>query len=143
MILVDANLLIYAYITKFAEHAAAKRWLDELLSGQVRIGLPWASLLAFLRLVPNHRIFAEAPPVMQAWAQVDAWLAAPSVWVPNPTDRHRDILASLMPAVGGPNLVPDVHLAALAIEHGLILATNDRGFARFPGLRWQNPLLPN
>jgi uncharacterized protein len=143
VILVDVNLLIYAYIVESAHHPAAKRWFDARLSGQDRVGLPWASLLGFVRIVSNPRIAVNPPSIVQAWAQVDAWLDAPPVWVPTPGERHREVLASLIPTVTSFNLVPDAHLAALAIEHGLVLATNDRGFARFPRLRWQNPLLPN
>jgi toxin-antitoxin system PIN domain toxin len=143
VILLDANLLVYAHVEDFPQHDAAHRWLDGQLSGRTKVGLPWASLLAFVRLVSNPRVFDRPEPVGDAWAQVEAWLNATPAWVPSPTDRHREVLAALIPTVTKATLVPDAHLAALAIEHGLVLASTDGDFARFPGLRWQNPLLPN
>lgn len=141
MILVDANLLVYASISSFAEHRRAQTWLDSRLNGEARVGLPWPSLLAFLRLVTNSRIFPRPLAMSDAWRQIEAWLACDTAWVPTPGERHAAILARLLagPGVVG-NLVPDAHLAALALEHGLELASSDGDFARFPGLRWTNPL---
>jgi uncharacterized protein len=142
LILVDANLLVYARVADFPEHEAARRWLDGRLNGRVGVGLPWSSLLAFVRLVTNPRVFREPLPLHRAWAQVEAWLDLPVTWTPEPTDRHRHILASILPATAGrSNLVPDAHLAALAMEYGLVLCSSDADFARFPNLRWENPLL--
>lgn len=141
MILVDANLLVYARVAGFPQHDAARRWLDAHLNGTVRVGLPWPSLLAFVRLVSNPRIFARPDPIAAAWQQVGEWLDRAPVWIPSPTDQHREVLGSLLESAGQrANLVPDAHLAALAIEHGLRLCTTDGDFARFPGLRWENPL---
>ena len=141
MFLIDANLLIYAQVAGTAEHPAAKRWLDERLSGSQRVGLPWPSLLTFLRLVTNPRVFERPESVTRAWRQVGQWLARPNVWVPQPGERHAEVLGPLLVHAGGrANLVPDAHLAALALEHGLTLCSADRDFARFPGLRWENPL---
>jgi toxin-antitoxin system PIN domain toxin len=108
-----------------------------------RVGLPWASLLAFLRLITSPRVFQRPLSMADAWTQVDAWLGSGPAWVPAPTQRHTEILARLLaaPGVHG-NLVPDAHLAALAIEHGLELNSTDGDFARFAGLRWCNPLVP-
>jgi toxin-antitoxin system PIN domain toxin len=141
VILVDANILLYAHVTDFDEHAAALAWLDERLQGPPRVALPWPSLLAFVRLASNPRIFPKAEPPAAAWAQVESWLDAEVAWIPAPSDHHRAILAGLLPSVTGPNLVPDAHLAALAIEHGLTLMSTDGDFARFAGLRWENPLV--
>ena len=141
MILVDANLLVYAYVASLPQNKAASAWLDERLNGAAPVGLPWPSLLAFVRLVSNPRIFERPKPVAAVWNQVEDWLACPPAWVPQPAERHREILGSLLKTQGGrANLVPDAHLAALAIEHGLILCSTDGDFARFPGLRWENPL---
>ncbi len=141
MILVDANLLIYAYVPTLPQHEVARRWLEEQLSTAPRVGLPWPSLLAFVRLVTNPRVFERPASITEAWERVEEWLKVPSVWVPLPTERHPEILGELMQrAVDRPQLVPDAHLAALAIEHGLILCSTDGDFARFPGLRWRNPL---
>lgn len=140
MILVDANLLVYAHVSDFAEHATAREWLDGELNGTGPVGLPWPSLLAFLRLTTNPRIFDRPLAMTDAWKQIEAWLSVPSVTIPAPGTHHAQVLASLMPAVSRSNLVPDAHLAALAIEHGLVLCSTDGDFARFEGLRWSNPL---
>lgn len=143
MILVDANLLIYAHIDSFSQHAAARKWLDAQLSGTDAVGMPWASLLAFLRVVTNARVLSNPEPIGRAWSQVQAWLACGNVWVPHPTERHADQLGRLIERGGiSANLFSDAHLAALAMEHGLTLCSNDGDFARFPGLRWLNPLAP-
>jgi uncharacterized protein len=141
VILVDANILVYAHVSSFAQHDAAREWLDQQLNGPALVGLPWASLLAFLRLVTNSRIFEHPEPIADAWAQVRAWLACETVWTPAPTERHPELLGELLKLSGvHGNLVPDAHLAALAIEHGLTLCSADGDFARFRGLRWLNPI---
>ncbi len=141
MILVDVNILIYATNSKADLHQEASAWLDAQLGGSTRVGLPWGSLLAFLRLASNSRVFPTPLTTAAAWRQATEWLQADPVWIPQPTERHRDVLGGLLrqPGVHG-NLVPDAHLAALAIEHGLTLCSTDGDFARFPGLRWDNPL---
>lgn len=141
MILVDVNLLLYATIPQFQEHRVARAWLEDRLGGTAAIGLPWASLLGFLRVATNARLFTRPMSIATAWQRASLWLSADPVWVPQPTDRHADVLGRLLaePGIQG-NLVPDAHLAALAIEHGLTLCSTDGDFARFPGLRWENPL---
>jgi hypothetical protein len=132
---------VYAHVRDFTQHERAHAWLDERLNGTARVGLPWPSLLAFLRLVTNPRVFERPASVRAAWQQVEAWLDCEAAWIPAPTDRHREILGRLLgEAAVRANLVPDAHLAALAIEHGLVLASTDGDFARFPGLRFENPL---
>jgi toxin-antitoxin system PIN domain toxin len=140
VILLDANLLIYAHMSGMPHHARARHWLDERLNGDTGVGLPWPSLLAFVRIVSNRRLFERPERVEDAWARVGEWLGASPAWIPVPTDRHRDVLRRMMGFAGTPGLVSDAHLAALAIEHGLELASTDGDFARFPGLRWLNPL---
>ena len=141
MILVDANLLVYAYTGSVPQHERARPWLDEQLNGTAAVGLAWSSLLAFVRLVSNPRIFEQPVSVTTAWQQVEAWLQREPVWIPLPTDRHAEVLGPVMQfAEGRANLVPDAHLAALAIEHGLTLCSADRDFARFPSLVWHDPL---
>lgn len=142
MILVDANLLIYSVNSAAPQHVVARSWLDTCLDGSERVGLPWTSLLAFLRIVTNPRVFQRPLSMADAWDQVDAWLGSGPAWVPAPTERHPAILARLLAVPGAHgNLVPDAHLAALAIEHGLELNSTDGDFARFAGLRWRNPLM--
>jgi toxin-antitoxin system PIN domain toxin len=142
-VLVDANILIYAFMTGSAAHQVATFWLESQLHGDAAVGLPWASLLAFLRIATNARLWPQAATFGEAWAQVEAWLSAPPAWLVPPGEGHQRVLASLIPSLTDANSVPDAHLAALAIEHGLILASADQGFARFPGLRWLNPLAGN
>ena len=141
MILVDGNLLIYAFTPSFDQHRDAKAWLDDQLSGTTRVGLPWPCLLAFMRIVSNPRMFERPVALNLAWQQVIDWLDAEPAWIPQAGDRHADILGSLLASSRATaNLLQDAHLAALALEHGLTLCSADSDFARFPGLRWVNPL---
>ncbi|HEX9158694.1 MAG TPA: TA system VapC family ribonuclease toxin [Rhizomicrobium sp.] len=141
MILLDANLLVYAHVRSTVQHVKAREWLDAQLNDTAQVGFPWASLLAFLRLVTNPRVFTRPESMPDAWRQVQDWLACHAAWIPQPAERHSEILGRLLDSPGvHANLVPDAHLAALAIEHGLILYSADADFARFPGLRWRNPL---
>ena len=141
MILVDTNLLVYARMSVLPQHAAARDWLDGRLNDHPRVGLPWISLLGFLRIVTNPRIFERPDSVKAAWAQVEHWLGCPNVWIPQPGESHAAIFGNLLAHVaGGANLIPDAHLAALAIEHGLAVCSTDGDFARFPELKWVNPL---
>ena len=143
MILVDANVLIYATDPRAERHEEARSWLDTQLSGDTRVGLPWESLLAYVRIVTNARVFERPQPVKVAWRHVEEWLHCECAWVPVPGSAHRSILAGLLGALGGgPKLIPDAHLAALAIEHGLALCSYDGDFARFEGLRWIKPPAP-
>ena len=141
MILVDANILTYASIGDFSQHRAARDWLDRQLNGRARVGLPWPSLLAFLRVATNRRALVRPLATEDARGQVTGWLGCLPVWVSQPTERHAETLAQLLALPGvRANLVHDAHLAALAIEHGLILCSTDGDFARFRLLQWQNPL---
>ena len=141
MILLDANILIYSHVQSFAQHDVARDWLDKQINETTGVGMPWESLLAFLRLVTNARVFERPESITQAWEQVQDWLLCDSVWIPQPTERHVAVLNDLLSQPGvHANLVPDAHLAALAIEHGLTLCSTDGDFARFPVLRWMNPI---
>ena len=142
MILVDANILIYAYDADSPQHVRACKWLDGRLNEAARVALPWPSLLAFLRIVTNPRVMQRPATMTVARAQVRTWLDCPSAWIPLPGERHAEILDELLaiPGVHG-NLVMDAHIAALAVEHGLQVHSTDSDFARFPSLRWTNPLL--
>ena len=141
MILVDANLLIYAHLGAMEQHERARAWLDAQLNGPTRVGLPWASLMAFMRIVTNPRIVERPVPIAAAWLQVCAWLDCGNAWIPVPTDRHRSVLGPILESVRAQgDLLPDAHLAALALEHGLEVCSTDGDFARFPQIRWRNPL---
>jgi hypothetical protein len=141
VILVDVNLLIYAHVSTLPQHKTAREWLDGQLSGFEAVGLPWASLLGFIRIITNPRLFAPTESASDAWRQVQSWLSRECAWTPQPTDRHAEVLGRFLALPGmRSKLVPDAHLAALAVEHGLTLCSSDGDFARFPGLRWSNPL---
>jgi toxin-antitoxin system PIN domain toxin len=141
VILIDANILVYAHVASMPQHRAAISWLDQMLNGTAIVALPWQSLLSFARLVTNPRLFERPLPVAEAWAQIEKWLDGPVVQIPNPGDRYQAILARLMVSyVDRSNLIPDAQLAALAIENGFVLCSSDRDFARFSELKWENPL---
>lgn len=144
MTLVDTNLLLYATFEDAPEHEPARAWLERRLAEpDATVALCWPVLYAFLRLVTSPRVFgASAVSVSRGWEAVTGFLAQPAVRVVSAGPGHRDIAAEL---VATPGLrsgdVPDVELAALAIEHGLVLSTHDHGFGRFAGLRWVDPLV--
>ncbi len=141
MIVVDANLLLYAYNPSAPQHPQARSWLEGIFSGTEPVGLPWMSVLAFLRIGTNPRAYPNPLTIAEAVDIVSEWFAQPSVRVLEPSDRHWALLATLLPAAQakGP-LVTDAHLAVLAIEHGALLCSTDGDFSRFPQLRWNNPL---
>lgn len=141
MILVDANLLLYAVNSAAPEHNRARGWLDAQFNGSSRVGLPWPCVLAFVRLASNPAVFRQPLSPGDAWAQADAWLASGRAWTPLPGERHASILAALLTGEGMTSrLVPDAQVAALAIEHGLTVCSTDSDFARFSGVKWKNPL---
>ncbi|MDQ3543819.1 MAG: type II toxin-antitoxin system VapC family toxin [Actinomycetota bacterium] len=139
--IIDANILLYGRNADAVHHEAARGWIEDALNGEVRVGLPWASLGAFVRIATNPRAFPDPLSAAEAWDQVEEWLDAPRSWVPEPTTEYRRILGRLVRTydVRGP-LVTDAQLAALAIDHGVALVSSDADFARFAGLRWINPL---
>ncbi|HEY5040979.1 MAG TPA: type II toxin-antitoxin system VapC family toxin [Verrucomicrobiae bacterium] len=141
MILPDVNVLIYAYDESSKHHSQAKRWWEDQLNGSQLIGLSWVALLGFIRLLTNPRIYRNPYSPPEILAIVKTWLEQPHVKIIHPSEHHFTRLASLIEQVGtAANLTTDAHLAALAIERGLILQTTDADFARFAGLKWKNPL---
>ncbi len=141
MKLVDTNLLVYAHVPALAQHAPARRWLEQSLSEDEAIGLAWASVLGFLRVVTNPRIFRVPLLLDRAVAVVDDWLEQQAVEIILPTPRHWSTLRQMLTAgqAGGP-MATDAHLAALSLEHGATVYTTDRDFSRFPGVRVVNPI---
>jgi toxin-antitoxin system PIN domain toxin len=141
VIVVDANLLIYSYDLDSAHHKKSLTWLEELLSGVEAVGLPWQSVSAFLRVITNRRLPGTRVTLEQAVQVVDEWLQQPNVQVLVPADQHWSVLRQMIleGRASGP-LVSDAEIAAITIEQGAVLHTTDRDFARFPGLRWKNPL---
>jgi len=139
--IVDANLLLWAHHRGFAQHTAAHRWWASTLTSVAQVGIPWPTIVAFLRISTHPRALERPATIEQAWSVVRGWLERPNVWIPVPTERHASVLARLLvEGRAGGNHVPDAHLAALAIEWGLELVSADRDFARYPGLRWRDPL---
>jgi toxin-antitoxin system PIN domain toxin len=140
--LIDVSLLIYSWDLGSPHHKAARSWLDARLNETARVALPWESTLGFIRVVTNPRIYERPETISRAWRQVEEWLNCRNVWIPHASDEHEVVLGGLLSNLGGGStLIPDAHLAALAIEHGLILCSSDGDFARFSGLRWMNPLV--
>ena len=142
MILVDANLLLYAYHPKAAQHEASRSWLEGVLSGSELVRVAWVTVWAFLRIATSSRVFERPLSPAEAESAVSSWLARPAAGILEPGDRHWDILRDLLRdgQTAGP-LVMDAVLAALALEHGATLQTTDRDFSRFTGLKWANPLV--
>ena len=141
--LVDANILLYAIDSSSPFHDTARTWLTNALNGTQRVGLPWLVLGAFLRIVTHPRASEHPLTASAAWSHVVDWLACDTAWVPGPTERHADVLGSLI-ATHQPrgNLVTDAQVAALAMEHGLTVYSADTDFARFTEVRWVNPIAP-
>ena len=142
MILLDVNVLVYAHDETSRHHVRAKQWWEKQLNGSRLVGLSWVGLLGFIRLLTNPRIYENPYSPSEIIAIVRTWLDQPQVKIMDPSDQHFTLIASLIEHVGtAGNLTTDAHLAALAIERGLILQTTDADFARFPGLQWSNPLV--
>lgn len=141
MNLVDVNLLLYAYNSSSEHHQRARQWIEHVFSSPEPVGLTWIAILAFLRIATNSRAFERPLSERDAVAIVDQWLRVSAVRIFEPGPRYWSILTSLIldGQVRGP-LMTDACLAAIAIEHGLVLCTNDRDFSRFDGLRVFNPL---
>ncbi len=139
--LLDANLLLYAVHRGAPQHKRAYDWLTEQLSGPKRVGFPWQSLGAFLRISTHPRAFQRPLAPATAWERVADWLSCPVAWIPQPGPEHARILGKLLTSyeIAG-NLVPDAQLAALAIEHGVPICSTDTDFARFRELRWIDPI---
>jgi toxin-antitoxin system PIN domain toxin len=140
-LIVDANVLLYARNDADSRHRAARDWLEDALNGSTRVGLPWWSLSAFVRIATNARAFPSPLSPDEAAVQVEEWLDAPRAWLPEPTAQYRDVFMSLIRAhdVRG-SLVTDAQLAALAIDHGVPVVSTDADFARFRSVEWINPL---
>ncbi len=141
MTIIDANVLLYAYNADAPQHGVAMAWLEALFQSEETIGLPWATLWAFLRISTNQRVWPNPMPIERAFGLIRAWLAEPGVSILHPGPRHAEILERLLSesrASGA--MVSDAVMAALALEYGATLASSDRDFSRFPGIRWVNPV---
>jgi len=141
VIVLDANLLLYAYDDQSPFHRQAKLWIERVFSDTAPVGLPWQTISAFLRIVTNPRLPGQRFSMAEAVATVDEWLGQSNVRLLPMTERHWSIFQQILldGQAHGP-LVSDAQLAALTLEYGGVLHTTDRDFSRFPGLRWVNPL---
>ncbi len=139
--LIDANILLYATDGSSPYHGTARPWLESQLNGPRRVGLPWLSLWAFVRISTNPRATLRPLTPGQAWSIVEAWLNAPAAWVVEPGPGHREILGRLLVERDiRAGLVTDAVVAALCIEHGLTIVSADSDFARFTDITWLNPV---
>jgi toxin-antitoxin system PIN domain toxin len=140
VIIPDVNVLIHAYNSSSLHHRAAREWWEETLTLPRPVGLPWVSILGFVRII-TRGIVAKALYPREAIGVVRTWLAVPGVQILTPGEFHAEIFFRLIEQVGtAGDLTTDAHLAALAIEYRGELASTDTDFARFPGLRWFNPV---
>jgi toxin-antitoxin system PIN domain toxin len=141
VIVVDANLLFYAYGSASPHHHRASSWLEEVLSGSEAVGLPWQTVAAFIRIATDHRVPGYRRSPEEVMQTVEQWLERPQVRMLVPGDRYLSLFRRLVieGKASGP-LISDAEIAALTIENQGVLHTADRDFARFPGLRWLNPL---
>lgn len=141
MILVDANILLYAEDRLSPRHQPAREWWDAQLSGSATVCLSWSVINAYIRIGTNPRVFDRPLSLAGATARVQSWIEQPCVRLIVPTERHWAVFRELLKAGQAvANLVSDAHLAALAIEHGCELMSTDADFARFPGVKWRNPI---
>lgn len=139
--LVDANILLYAVDETSSFHRRARSWMETALNGPRRVGIPWQSIHAFLRISTHPRAMERPLGPAEAWSIAAAWLDSDRVWIPQPGAGHRDILERVLGELDlRANLVSDAVLAALCIEHGLEMISADSDFARFPEIAWTNPL---
>jgi uncharacterized protein len=140
-VLVDANILLYSVDETSPHHQRSAAWLTSALNGTRRVGLPWLSITAFVRIATNPRAAEHPLTPRDAWGFVERWLDAPSAWIPEPGPAHRQLLGQLLNTHDlRAGLVTDAALTALCLEHGLAIVSADSDFARFPELRWINPL---
>jgi hypothetical protein len=141
VIVPDINLLVFAYNEAAPRHDAARAWWEALMTGRERVGVPWAVAVGFIRLVTHATVLEQPLPPRAAIERVRQWFTREHVQNLDPGPRHLLILEQLFEATGvAGSLTTDTHLAALAIEHQCELHSSDADFARFPGLRWHNPL---
>jgi toxin-antitoxin system PIN domain toxin len=141
MILPDINLLIYAHNLRAARHAEARLWWEECLGGKQSVALAWVVILGFVRITTHPKVFPNPLSVADALERIEEWLSLPHFHVIEPSKSHFATWSSRLKNLGtAGDLTTDSHLAALAIERGLVLHSTDADFARFPGLKWKNPL---
>jgi toxin-antitoxin system PIN domain toxin len=141
VIIPDINLLVYSYNLNGPFHEQARAWWEDCLSSPGVVGLPWAVMLGFVRIMSSNAVFESPLEPAEAISHVRSWLLCPQTQIVVPGPRHLEVLREVMSAArASGRLTTDAHLAALAIENQAELHSNDVDFARFPGLRWKNPV---
>lgn len=144
MIFPDVNLLIYAHNRRAPQHQKALDWWNRCLAGHDGVALAWVVILGFVRITTHPKIFERPMSVDQALGRVEEWLTLPQVQLVHPAQTHFQTWSSMLKQLGSAgNLTTDSHLAALAMERGLVLHTTDADFSRFPRLKWRNPITEN
>ena len=141
MIVPDTNLLVFAYNDGSPQHNDARRCWEELIDGNEVVGLPWVVTTGFVRLMANPS-FVDSPLTPAAAADhVWDWLQFSHVTPIEPGPGHLVFFRQCLSVPGsGSNLVPDAHIAALAMEYDAEVHSADRDFERFPWVRWRNPI---
>lgn len=141
MIVPDLNLLIYAHNAADHRHVAARTWWEDCVNGDEPVGLAWVTVMGFVRLTTSRQVLVVPLPVGTALGVVEGWLAQPIIRLLVPGRHHAQHCFGFLRKLGvGGNLTTDAHLAALALDYQAELHSSDTDFARFPGLRWCNPL---
>lgn len=141
MVVPDVNILVYAHNSRAREHAQVREWWEKTLAAPRPVGMPWVTMLGFIRIMTHRQILENPMHVKDALRRVRAWLDHPNVQILTPGDHHAEILFDLLAHMGtAGSLTTDAHLAALATEYQAELVSTDADFGRFPRLRWFNPL---
>jgi uncharacterized protein len=141
VIVPDVNLLLYATVAAFPQHKEAHAWWEATVNSTAEVGLTTPAIFGFIRIATNPRVLSPPLTVKAATGYVSEWLGQPNISHLIPGPRHLEIAFSLLHSVGtGANLTTDVQLAAFALEYDADMFSNDTDFARFPSLRWHNPL---
>jgi len=141
VILLDVNVLVYAHREDATDHARYIEYLTRVIGAAAPFGVSDLVLSGFLRVVTHPKVFVRPTPLARAFEFAQAIRSQANCVVQSPGARHWDIFQRLCISGGAKgNVVPDAFHAALAIETGSEWITTDRGFARFPGLRWSHPL---
>ena len=133
MIVLDTNVLVYAYHPQLEQHKIVARWLEHSLTkGNESIGLVWPVLSGFIRISTNRRVFETPMPINVAVQHVTKLFSHPLVQQLDTTHDHWKVFSSILSELGsGGDIVSDVHIAAIAKEHKASVATTDKDFRRF------------
>ena len=141
MRIVDTSVLLPAVSPSLPQHRPARIALEAAINGERPVGLTWVVVNAFLRLTTKPGLFERPLTIDEAWKLVDDWRQHPNVRVVQETEEHARLWSELLQGAGsGGDLTTVAWIAAIALSHGASVLTLDSDFARFPGVRWENPL---